>query len=256
MRVLTAALALILFAARLAPAQSAAEQILLGDRDRAALNSTGALKHYQQAIAQDSMNSEALWKAAGEAVDLGEAAGFADAARTRDSLYKLGEQYATRAVQANPNSASAHFTLSRALGRAALAVGPRDRVNYAKQVRTEALATLAIDSLQDGALHVMGMWNAEVMRLNGVVRFIAKHLLGGQIFGEANWDNAKRYLERAVAIRPDRIVHHLDLAGVYADLNDTARAREQYTLAIQLPPLEYNDKHYQQQAEDRLRNLR
>jgi tetratricopeptide (TPR) repeat protein len=238
-----------------ASAQTAAEAIVRGDSAFAALDAHGALADYQAAIQLDSVNAEALWKAAREAVDLGEAAGFAHQDKERDSLYKLGEQYATRAVQANPDVAVTHFTLAKALGRAALALGSRERVKYAKRVRQEALAALKLDSLDDGAWHVMGVWNAEIMRLNVFTRFFAKTLLGGAVFGEASWANAQRDLEHAVTLQPTRIVHHLDLAQVYADVGDKAKAREQYNLVLTLPATEYNDTNYKHQAEQALAKL-
>ncbi|HVZ78767.1 MAG TPA: hypothetical protein VG818_12365 [Gemmatimonadaceae bacterium] len=249
------ALAALVVAAPLARAQSAADHIAEGDKAHAALNATAALKHYEAAIAVDPTNAEALWKAARDAIDLGEAAGFQHNNATRDSLYKVAEQYATRAVQANPKLGATHFTLAKALGRAALTLGSRERVKYAGRVRSEALAALAIDSLDDGALHVMGVWNAEIMRLNSFARFLARNLLGGQVLGEASWASAQRYLERSVAIAPNRIVHHLDLGDVYADVGDKARAREQYQQVLALPATEFNDKDYQQQARDKLARL-
>lgn len=252
---IAAALAL-LIAGTGARAQTASQDIARGDSAAAALHPAVALAHYQSAIALDSMNAEALWKAAREAVDLGEAAGFAQKNAARDSLYKLGEQYATRGVQANPNEAVTHFTLSKALGRAALAKGGREKVGYAKRVREEALTALKLDSLDDGAWHVMGVWNAEIMRLNGFMRFMAKNLLGGQVLGEANWNSAQRDLEHAVALQPNRIVHHLDLAQVYVDVGDKAKARVQYNLVLTLPATEYNDNNYKHEAEQALARLK
>lgn len=256
MKLPLAAAVLLLSVGGVARAQSAAEAIALGDSAAAALDAQGALAHYQAAINLDSANAEALWKAAREAVDLGEAAGFNHQNSARDSLYKLGEQYANRAVQANPNIAATHFTLAKALGRAALTLGARERVKYAKRVRAEALAALKLDSLDDGAWHVMGVWNAEIMRLNAFTRFFAKTLLGGAVFGEASWANAKRDLEHAVDLQPKRIVHHLDLGQVYADVGDKAKAREQYELVLSLPATEYNDTNYKHEAEQALAKLR
>ena len=248
--VFAAATALLLSATHLA-AQTAAEHIVMGNKDRDALNAAGALHHYQEAIKLDAGNAEALWRASREAIDLGE---FNDAGR--DSLYQLGEQYARRAVQADPKSTMTHFALARALGRRALSLGARERVKYAGEVRNEALESLKIDSTNPGSLHIMGMWHANVMRLNGIARFLAKTLLGGKVFDEANWQDAAKYLEKATAIEPDRIVHHLDLAGVYRDRNDKTRAREQYQAALKLKPLEYNDQWYQRQADRELKEVR
>lgn len=232
-------------------AQTAAEHIVLGDREHAALNAAAALRHYQEAIRVDASNAEALWRASREAVDLGE---FNDAAR--DSLYRLGEQFARRAVQADPKSTMAHFALAKALGRRALSLGPRDRVKYAGEVRKEAMEALALDSTNAGALHVMGMWHANIMRLSGFTRFMAKNILGGKTFSEANWKDAAGMLERAVALEPDRIVHRVDLAAVYRDRKEDAKAREQYQAALRLKRIDYNDTHYQAEADRALKEMR
>ncbi len=239
--------------ARLVHGQSAADHIAAGDRDHAARNAQGALAHYEAALALDSTNSDALIKAAYEAVDLGE---FTVNPEQRASLFRSGEHYARRAVAANPRDAEAHFQLARALGRTALSVGVRDRIKYATEVHDEALASLAIDGRHAGALHVMGMWNAEVMRLNGLSRLIAKRFLGGKVFGEASWDNAQRYLEQAVAADPSRIVHRLDLGGVYADRHETVKAVEQLEWIGRAPVTDYNDPSYKKAADQRLRELR
>lgn len=232
-------------------AQTAAEHIVMGDRDHSAMNASSALTHYQAAIQADPNNAEALWRASREAIDLGE---FDEA--DRDSLYRLGEQYARRAVQADGRSSMAHFALAKALGRRALSLGARDRVKYAGEVRKEALEALALDSLNAGALAVMGMWHANVMRLSGVSRFLAKNLLGGKVFDEANWDDAQRFLERAAALEPDRIVHRLNLGELYADRDDATKAREQFETAIRLPAVDFNDRHYQEQAAAAIKELR
>ena len=159
--------------------QSAAEHMSLGDRDRAALNLASAYKHFEAALALDSTNYDALVKTSQVAVELGE---FNPSADQRAALFKSGEQYGRRAVAANANDADGHFELAQALGRNALSQGPRDRIKFAREVREQALEALKLNPKHSGALHVMGLWNAEVMRLNGFTRMIAKNFLGGQIF--------------------------------------------------------------------------
>jgi len=234
-----------------ATAQSAAEHIAAGDRDHQAMNAPSALQHYQEAIKVDPKSYEALWKAAREAVDVGQ---FAPAAQ-RDSLYTNAELYARRAVEANPGDAEGHFELSRALGRKALSLGKRDQVRYAGDVRVQALEALKIDPKHSGALHVMGMWNYNVMRLSGMTRFMAKTFLGGKVFDSANWDDAQRYMEQSAALDPARLVHHLDLARVYAARGMKDKAREQYELTIRAPRTEYNDRRYQAEAAAELKEL-
>jgi len=234
-------------------AQGVAEHITLGDRAHEAMDAPAALQHYEAAIKAEPKNYEALWKATREAVDVGE---FNPNAAERDRLYSLAELYARRAVDANPNDAEGHFQLARALGRKALSLGKRDQVKYAGDVRSQALEALRLDPKSAGAQHVMGMWNYNVMRLSGMTRFMAKTFLGGKVFDSANWNDAQRYMEEAVANEPNRLVHRLDLARVYSARGMKDKARAAYEATISATPTEYNDKHFQSEAATELRELK
>jgi tetratricopeptide (TPR) repeat protein len=236
-----------------AVAQSAGDHIALGDRAHAAMDAPAALQHYEAAIKAEPKNYEALWKATREAVDVGE---FNPDPKERDRLYSLAELYARRAVDANPSDAEGHFHLARALGRKALSLGSRDRVKYAGDVRAQALEALKLDPKSAGAQHIMGMWNYNIMKLSGVTRFMAKTFLGGKVFDSANWDDAQRYMEESVANEPNRLVHHLDLARVYAARGMKDKARAAYEATINGKPTEYNDKQYQAEAAKELAALR
>ena len=207
----------------------------------------------QAQVAADTNSYDWLIKAAHEAVDRGE---FNPSENERKTLYKNAEQYARRAVAANPNDAEGHFQLARAIGRNALTMGTRDRIKYAGEVRQQALDALKANPKHAGADHVMGVWNAEVMRLNGLSRMIAKNFLGGKIFGEANWDNAIKYLEEAVALEPNRITHRLDLAAVYVDRDMKSKAIEQYEWIVKAPVTDFNDAKYKEIAAERLKDLK
>lgn len=214
--------------------------------------------HAQLAVAGVSKTVEPstymeLWQAAATAVDQGE---FEQNASTRTALYSKATGYARRAVALNPGDPEGHFHLARALGRTALALGPRDRVKYGIEVREEALAALKLAPRHPGALHVMGVWNAEIMRLSGISRAVARAFLGGQVFSTASWNEAVRYLELAVEIEPSRLVHRLDLARIYRDIDRTNDARAAYRAAIAAPASDANDAVYRQQAIDELKKLR
>ncbi|HUQ81991.1 MAG TPA: hypothetical protein VM076_12655 [Gemmatimonadaceae bacterium] len=237
----------------IARAQSPAEHIALGDSIYARFKPDEALPHYVAAIGTDSSNYEALWKAARSEIDLAEPE--RDEGR-RDRYSRAGEILARRAIRVNPTDAEGHFNLARALGRRALSVGVRDRIKFATEVRAEALESLKYNPNHPGGLHVLGVWNAEVMRINGVSRFLAKNVLGGRVFGEASWDRAVSYMERAVAVDPDRIVHHLDLAKIYADVGDKAKARAQFELVVRGHRIDFSDPAYQREAQLALEKMR
>ncbi|MDQ6717261.1 MAG: hypothetical protein M3Z17_02810 [Gemmatimonadota bacterium] len=241
-----------LFIAASANAQSTVNHVGLGDREYAALNATAALAHYKEAADAEPGNYEALWKAARSAVDI---ASYDLTGDAQTKMFADAELYARRAVAANPNDAEGHFSLARALGKRALSLGVKQRIKYATDVRAQALDCLKLNPKHAGCLHVMGVWNAEVMRLNGFTRMIARNLLGGQVFGSASWSEAQRYMEESVAAEPSRIVHHLDLAAIYKDRDNKAKARAEYEAAVDLPVSEYNDRHYKAEAAVALKNL-
>lgn len=236
-----------------ARAQDATSVIALAERDRAALNPTAALGRYESALVATPANFDLLWRAARESADLGE--GASDAA-ARASYYSKAEGYARRAVAANASGADGHFMLAVALGKTALSLGARDRVRYASEIRNEALASLKFEPKHAGALHVMGVWNAEVMRLGGFTRFAARNFLGGRVFDQASWANATRYMEEATIEDPGRITHRLDLARVYADTNQKPKAITTCEAVARMRNSEFMDAQYKRECAQLVVSLR
>lgn len=233
--------------------QEVERAIAQGDRAAAELHPLAALSFYESAIALNPNSVVALARASKTAVDAGEQT---NEKGPKMELFRKGERYARLALQHDSTDAELHFHLARALGRAALSVGVRDRVRYAVEIRAVTLAALARDPNHPGALHILGMWNAEVMRLNGVERFVAKNLLGGKVFGLASWHDAVENLEHAVRVDPTRLTHRLDLAKIYVDIGEKAKAREQLQRVLDGPAVDVNDPIYQREAQEVLRRLR
>jgi tetratricopeptide (TPR) repeat protein len=236
-----AALALVVCAVPLA-AQNAAEStaramaadIHSGDSARCRRNSEAALERYRAALALDSLNYEANWKAARELTDIGKL--MPDSLKKRrDTVYAEALALAQRAVRADSMGADGHYMVAVAAGRVALTKSAHERVKSARVVRDAALRALALDSVHDGALHVMGRWNAEIMRLPGITKFFARTFLGASIFSEASWANANRYFHQAIRINPQNVYHHLDLAEALVDEDSLAEARTELRLVSELP---------------------
>ena len=236
-------------------AQQAADHVALGIAAEEAHDLPTALLHYQAALDQDSLNSQANWRGAMTLLTLGEQQSGKSRRTVRDSLYALAERYARRAVAADPADADGHFALAASVGRVALTKGKKERIRRAQVVRSEALRTLALNPRHDGAYHIMGIWNAEIMRLSGFSRFFAKRFLGGGVFDEASWSKAIYSMEKAVELDPGRIYHHLELAEIYTDRKRYKDAGNQLRIVDSLPLREVMDSAYKREASELRRQL-
>lgn len=253
MRNVIISVCLLTVASTAAFAQSANGEIATGDREYAARRADAALESYERALAADSDNFEALWKASRSALDL--ASGPLPSHERRTQLFRSGESYARRALALRPNDAEGYFALARAMGRSSQTLGVRDKVKYATAIRRNALECIRLNPRHSGCHHILGVWNAEVMRLGSFERVIARNFLGGRALGSASWPNAQRYLEQAVALAPERIIHHLELGDVNRDRGNATVARREYEAVLRLGVADYNDERYKAQAEAALRAL-
>jgi len=237
--------------------QNPVNHIALGD-SAGLMHPDVQLRHYQAALAIDSLSYEANWKAARAIADVAkQIQGNADSLKhRRDSLYSVGRGYAERAIRADSTKADGHYVLSMVLGRLSRTKGSKERVRYAKIIYDEATRAVQIDSNYDNAHHVLGAWNAEVKRLSGFQRFFAKALFGGGFMDKANWDDAVKQFQTAVRLAPNHIYHRLELAEVYTDLGRYCKAREQLTVTATLPEVDVLDGQYKKDAADLLADIK
>lgn len=229
-------------------AQGPADHVALGVTADEAHDIRTALQHYQAALDQDSANYEANWRGAIVLLTLGEQIPGTSKNPERDSLYALAEKYADRAVRSDPAGADGHFALAAAIGRASLSLGKKDRIRQAAVIRREAMRTLALNPRHDGAYHILGRWNAEIMRISGISRFFAKNFLGAGVFNQASWARAIYNMEKAAELDPGRIYHRLELAEIYADRSRVKDAEAQLQLIDSLPQREVMDSVYKRDA--------
>jgi len=255
MRVLRCLPILVLAALPLA-AQSAAEHIARGDSANPLMHPDVALRHYQAALALDSLNFEANWKAAKAVSDVAKQLLGDSTKDQRDSLYSIGRGYAERALRVDSTRAEGHYAVALVLGRLSRTRGGKERVRFARIIFDEATRAVAIDSTLDAAYHILGAWHAEVKRLSGFTRFFAKTLYGAGFMNRANWPDAVKNLERAVALNPRNIYHRLELAEVFEDLDQYSKAREQLEIIATLPITDVMDPHHKQEAAALLAEIR
>ncbi len=231
-------------------AQGASDHVGLGNAAMQVHDLRTALAHYEAALALDSTAYEANWRAAITLLDEGQQIPDSVKSPERDSLYARAERLARRAVAADSLGADGHFALAAAVGRASLTMGKKERIRRARVIRDEAQRAIELNPRHDGAYHILGRWNAEIMRLSGLSRFFAKRLLGAGVFGEASWEGAVSNMERAVALDPGRLYHRLELAEIYVDRKRYDDARAELAQLAALPDREIMDSVYRRQGRE------
>jgi len=120
--------------------------------------------------------------------------------------FKRVEQYARRAIAADPKQPDGHVYLAVALGYESRIMGlvqAREAGN-AETAKKELDAALTLDPHNALALAAMGGWNIEIVRHAGA-------MLGNMLYG-ASAAQAQADFAKAFAVQPDRLVLHFQYA--------------------------------------------
>jgi len=248
----SAALALVVAAAPLAagPARAASveESLAAGDSAYVRGDFGAATAAYGGALKAHPRDLGALWRLSRSESEHGEDA----TGETRKKLFAVAVGHAREAVAAAPDSAVGHVWLAVALGRQALKEGPKTQLQLSREIKSEADRAIAIDPSIARAWLVLALWNRRVASLNFMERAAADTVLGGVPKG-ASMDNAVRDLEKAIALEPRYVNHHLELGRTYAQLKRWPDARKELETAIALPPTSNpRDPRYQSEARELL----
>ncbi len=176
----------------------------------------------------------------------------ADQAAKR-SLAEKAVSYARRAVAASPKNALTHLSLAICYGRAATVADAKTKIAYSKVIKEHADNALALDPKNDLTYFVLGSWSYEIANLNGFLRAAARVVYGA--LPTATNKDAERFLEKAVALNPQRVCNHAALGRCYAALGDRERARQSLNRALSLPNGDKADDIVKQQAREDLAKL-
>ncbi len=208
-----------------------------------------SLQVFEDVVDEDPENYEALWGAARSAVAQGL---LSRGTETQNQWFKIGESYARRSTEVEPGSLEGLYWLLSAKGLRATQTGGREASALSQEVYDLAHQVLEVDSLHAGALHALGVVNYRVQSLSFFERFWAKNFFAGDVIGLTSWEDAERYLKRALELRPEYILFHLDLGRMYLSRKRMEEARIHFERALELPLLEPPDTRFQMIAERRL----
>lgn len=161
--------------------------------------------------------------------------------------------YALRATALAPDNPVNVLSLAVCHGKLAVYSDPRTKVRYSRLVKEEAERALALDPDYAWAHHILGRWHHEVASLGLTARWVVRLFYGG--LPDASPQEAVRHLERAVALEPDELNHHLELGFAYAAAGRRAEAEAAWQRGLAMPDRGRHDTAAKQRAHEVLKNL-
>jgi tetratricopeptide (TPR) repeat protein len=162
--------------------------------------------------------------------------------------------YAKKAIEAAPDNADAHLATAIAYGKLTDFVDNRTKIQYSKVLKDEAEKAIELDPKSDYAYLILARWNFEMTELNPVLKGIAQLLYGEM--PPASQAKALEYFQKAIAIAPNRIIHHFYYGEALTKLGRKAEAKTQYEKVLALPATSKEDRGYQHEAAVVLKALR
>jgi tetratricopeptide (TPR) repeat protein len=218
----------------------------LDDSDRF-LEAIGILKEAEKS---DPKNVEILYRISRVESDLEQDLSD-DAKRKAYALESLA--YAKRAVEADPENSNAHLAAAIAFGDLTDFVDDRTKMEYSKVIKNEAQKAIEFDPKNDYAYLVVARWNFEMTQLNPILRGLAE-LLYGQM-PPASQEKALEDFQKAIALAPNRIIHHYCYGDALAKLGRKEQAKAEFQKVLRLTPTGREDRGYQQKASSELKTL-
>ena len=237
--------------ARAADSVEVAAKLAAGDAALGRFDLVAALAAYRAANEVSPDSYEAAWKLARALTD--EATLANDPGRQK-ALCVEAEALARKAVQLDPSDSHGHAYLAIAVGKLALYEGGKRKVELSKEVKAEAEKALQCDPGDDLALHVLAIWNREMVELGWFLKSFAQLLYGK--FPPASLDVALANLKRATELRPDVIPHHVELAITLASAKRWSEAKTELERGLALPTEWVTDDYYRALARENLARVR
>jgi tetratricopeptide (TPR) repeat protein len=209
-----------------------------------------ALSILKEAEKSDPKNVEILYRISRVESDLEE--DLSDDSKKR--LYAVESvAYAKRAIEADPQSSNAHLAAAIAYGDLTDFVGDRTKMEYSKVIKNEAEKAIELDPKNDYAYLVLARWHFEMTQLNPFLRGLAE-LLYGQM-PPASQEKALEGFQKAIALSPNRIIHHYCYGDALARLGRKEQAKAEFQKVLRLTATSREERGYQQKASSDLKTL-
>lgn len=208
-------------------------------------------------LAWEPQNAEALSKLARVYIDFGDRIpeSSSDWQEKKLKEYRTAEEYARKAVKAEPNSTWGHFYVAVSLGSIAGVSPLAKQIDLAGEIRSAVEKAIALDPKNGFAYHVYGIWQRKMAEIGKTSRLFAS-ILYGRSLPAGSFEKSIEYLKKAVALNPNVIASRLELARSYVAVENWSDARALLTSIRELPVQFSDDPKHKQEAEQLLDEIK
>ena len=216
-----------------------------------------AARELQKILLVDEQNLEALIKLSRAHIDIGDMISepSPDAQESKMKEYRIAEDYARKAIRANPNSTWGYFYIAGSLGSMAILSPVDKQIDIAVEIRDAVEKAIALDPQNGFAYHIYGVWHRKMAEVDKASRVFASVRYGRSI-PVGSVEKSIEYLEKAVALNPKVIVSRLELARSYVAAENWTLARNSLISVRELPDQFSDDAKHKQKAEQLLEEIK
>src|SRR3972149_7789267 len=196
------------------------------DELHTALKPKEALAELLKVLDREPHHAEALSKIARVYIDFGDmiAETTPDWEAKRLKQYQTAEQYARRAVKANPNLDWGYFYVAASLGSIAAVSPVAKQIDLAGEIRAFVGKALELDPQNGFTYHLYGVWHRKMAEIGKMQRGLASVFIGWSP-PRVSVGKSIEYLRKAVSLNPTVIVSRLELARSYITVENWSSAR-------------------------------
>jgi tetratricopeptide (TPR) repeat protein len=215
-----------------------------------------ALKPLLRVLELEPNNQEAFAKAARVYIELGDITPETEPGwqEKRFQQYRSAEDYARKAVKADPNNTWGHFYVAASLGKIAAHSSASKQIDLADEIRSAVEKSIACDPQNGFAYHVYGMWHRRMAEVGKASRFLASAFLGRSV-PKGNLITSVEYFQKAIGLNPTVISHYLELGKTYVAMGKWDLARATLKSSLVQPVQFSDDPTNKQEAEKLLREI-
>lgn len=210
-----------------------------------------AFKKYQEILSIQPININALCKSS----ELCSSIGHRQTNNpSKIDYFRAARHFADLALRVNPTNSEANFVMAIAVGRMAMVLGGRKKIEAVNEIKKYAELSIKYDPNNFKPYHVLGKWHYEVSTLSGFERTAAKIFYGG--LPPASMKMAIYYYDKSRQLKPEFALNYLELAKAYNQDGQRKKAIEYLTKLMTIPNSTEDDPRVKEEGKKLMNALK